>query len=83
MPCLQQTLCLLLRLLEFFIQALDAQLITQVKTKTNSTILRVTYFMKSQVLCDLLKSQMSDFIVWPLNVEIPNYFSSLIAFLVF
>ncbi|EOA97187.1 Uncharacterized protein C1orf112, partial [Anas platyrhynchos] len=29
-PCLQQTLCLLLRLLEFFIQALDAQLITQV-----------------------------------------------------
>ncbi|XP_065697803.2 FIGNL1-interacting regulator of recombination and mitosis [Patagioenas fasciata] len=29
-PCLQQTLCLLLHLLEFFIQALDAQLITQV-----------------------------------------------------
>uniref|UniRef100_A0A8C0HJA1 Chromosome 1 open reading frame 112 n=1 Tax=Buteo japonicus TaxID=224669 RepID=A0A8C0HJA1_9AVES len=29
-PCLQQTLCLLLYLLEFFIQALDAQLITQV-----------------------------------------------------
>ncbi|XP_051480876.1 uncharacterized protein C1orf112 homolog isoform X1 [Apus apus] len=29
-PCLQQTLCLLLRLLEFFIQALDAQLIIQV-----------------------------------------------------
>ncbi|XP_067997619.1 FIGNL1-interacting regulator of recombination and mitosis [Melanerpes formicivorus] len=29
-PCLQQTLCLLLHLSEFFIQALDAQLITQV-----------------------------------------------------
>ncbi|XP_009077786.1 PREDICTED: uncharacterized protein C1orf112 homolog [Acanthisitta chloris] len=29
-PCLQQTLCLLLHLLEFFVQALDAQLITQV-----------------------------------------------------
>ncbi|XP_030351512.1 uncharacterized protein C1orf112 homolog isoform X3 [Strigops habroptila] len=29
-PCLQQTLCLLLHLLEFFIQALDAQLIMQV-----------------------------------------------------
>uniref|UniRef100_A0A8C6JSG8 Uncharacterized protein n=1 Tax=Melopsittacus undulatus TaxID=13146 RepID=A0A8C6JSG8_MELUD len=29
-PYLQQTLCLLLHLLEFFIQALDAQLITQV-----------------------------------------------------
>uniref|UniRef100_A0A8D0EPW7 Chromosome 1 open reading frame 112 n=1 Tax=Strix occidentalis caurina TaxID=311401 RepID=A0A8D0EPW7_STROC len=29
-PCLQQTLCLLLHLLEFFIQALDAQLIIQV-----------------------------------------------------
>ncbi|XP_075364121.1 FIGNL1-interacting regulator of recombination and mitosis isoform X1 [Mycteria americana] len=29
-PCLQQTLCLLLQLLEFFIQALDTQLITQV-----------------------------------------------------
>ncbi|XP_074953107.1 FIGNL1-interacting regulator of recombination and mitosis isoform X1 [Phalacrocorax aristotelis] len=29
-PCLQQTLCLLLHLLEFFIQALDSQLITQV-----------------------------------------------------
>ncbi|XP_009950348.1 PREDICTED: uncharacterized protein C1orf112 homolog [Leptosomus discolor] len=29
-PCLQQTLCLLLHLLEFFIQALDTQLITQV-----------------------------------------------------
>ncbi|XP_008944014.1 PREDICTED: uncharacterized protein C1orf112 homolog [Merops nubicus] len=29
-PCLQQMLCLLLHLLEFFVQALDAQLITQV-----------------------------------------------------
>ncbi|XP_008493996.2 uncharacterized protein C1orf112 homolog isoform X2 [Calypte anna] len=29
-PCLQQTLCLLLHLLQFFIQALDAQLINQV-----------------------------------------------------
>ncbi|KAI1236512.1 hypothetical protein IHE44_0014762, partial [Lamprotornis superbus] len=29
-PCLQKTLCLLLHLLEFFIQALDAQLMTQV-----------------------------------------------------
>ncbi|XP_055580341.1 uncharacterized protein C1orf112 homolog [Falco cherrug] len=29
-PCLQQTLCLLLHLLEFFVQALDAQPITQV-----------------------------------------------------
>ncbi|XP_062436874.1 FIGNL1-interacting regulator of recombination and mitosis isoform X1 [Rhea pennata] len=29
-PCLQQTLCLLLHLLEFFIQTLSAQLITQV-----------------------------------------------------
>ncbi|XP_065410672.1 FIGNL1-interacting regulator of recombination and mitosis isoform X3 [Chrysemys picta bellii] len=29
-PCLQQTLCLLLPLLEFFIQTLDPQLITQV-----------------------------------------------------
>ncbi|XP_072724796.1 FIGNL1-interacting regulator of recombination and mitosis isoform X2 [Ciconia boyciana] len=29
-PCLQQTLCLLLQLLGFFIQALDTQLITQV-----------------------------------------------------
>ncbi|XP_025940565.1 uncharacterized protein C1orf112 homolog isoform X3 [Apteryx rowi] len=29
-PCLQQTLCLLLHLLEFFIQTLGAQLITQV-----------------------------------------------------
>ncbi|XP_061307913.1 FIGNL1-interacting regulator of recombination and mitosis [Pezoporus flaviventris] len=29
-PCLQQTVCLLLHLLEFFVQALDAQLITQV-----------------------------------------------------
>ncbi|XP_009869825.1 PREDICTED: uncharacterized protein C1orf112 homolog [Apaloderma vittatum] len=29
-PCLQQTFCLLLHLLEFFIQALDTQLITQV-----------------------------------------------------
>ncbi|XP_032923248.1 uncharacterized protein C1orf112 homolog isoform X2 [Catharus ustulatus] len=29
-PCLQRTLCLLLHLLEFFIQALDAQLMTQV-----------------------------------------------------
>lgn len=32
-PRLQQTLCLLLHLLEYFIQALDAQLITQVKTE--------------------------------------------------
>lgn len=35
-PCLQQTLCLLLQLLEFFIQALDAQLISQVKKTTKN-----------------------------------------------
>ncbi|RMC08278.1 hypothetical protein DUI87_14519 [Hirundo rustica rustica] len=29
-PCLQKTLCLLLHLLEFFVQAVDAQLLTQV-----------------------------------------------------
>lgn len=34
-PRLQQTLCLLLHLLEFFIQALDAQLISQVKKTKN------------------------------------------------
>lgn len=35
-PRLQQTLCLLLHLLEFFIQALDAQLISQVKKTTKN-----------------------------------------------
>lgn len=34
-PSLQQTVCLLLHLLEFFIQALDAELITQVKKPQN------------------------------------------------
>lgn len=47
-PCLQQTLCLLLHLLEFFIQALDAQLITQVKHQ-NTSYLWINYFMKTKV----------------------------------
>jgi len=69
-PCLQQTLCLLLHLLEFFIQALDAQLITQVKkTKTKSNLPVNHLLHENQVLCDLLKSQMSYFMVWPRNTR--------------
>ncbi|POI32630.1 hypothetical protein CIB84_003618, partial [Bambusicola thoracicus] len=37
-PCLQQTLCLLLHLLEFFIQAIDAQLISQVFSLLSSLL---------------------------------------------
>ncbi|XP_048801565.1 uncharacterized protein C1orf112 homolog isoform X1 [Lagopus muta] len=78
-PCLQQTLCLLLQLLEFFIQALDAQLISQVFSLLSSLLRMDPPDHVRQAMLDFLSSVGKVFIPPEVQRQVVPQLSCLFA----